>query len=275
MKLYSEEGIILRAQDFQENGRLVTFLSAQAGCVRGIITGSRKLPSRGVGDFEPLTRGVLHYTPGRNDGLARIRKCDPLPPYLYLRQDYERYCYGGYLAELISLGPIARTEVHAHYNLLRESLEHLYSVRSVLALPWIRLRFELRWLELLGLQPQWYCCVICGAALDAQNGSSEQPEALWLGFSPQHGGILCAKCARRGRVRCSMRALRFLKAWSTGAKNESARPSLRVLGELEGALQAHLAHHLPRLPRALALLPTMEDLNAISSHKERIGVAAT
>nr|NIP71644.1 DNA repair protein RecO [Gammaproteobacteria bacterium]NIR97788.1 DNA repair protein RecO [Gammaproteobacteria bacterium]NIT63840.1 DNA repair protein RecO [Gammaproteobacteria bacterium]NIV20810.1 DNA repair protein RecO [Gammaproteobacteria bacterium]NIY32420.1 DNA repair protein RecO [Gammaproteobacteria bacterium] len=100
MPLVSSECIILRNQDYLERDRLVTFLTRDAGRVRGIVKGSRKLTSRGVGSFEVFSRGVMHWVDKGREGLVTIRKCDPLPPYLYLHGGYHAFLYAGYFAEL-------------------------------------------------------------------------------------------------------------------------------------------------------------------------------
>ena len=174
MELVSSECIILRNQDFGERDRLVTFLTAESGRVRGIVKGSRKLTSRGVGSFEPFGRGLMHYVPKASGGLVTIRKCDPLPPYLYLSGDYDAYLYAGYLSELVELCPIESAEAAPLFDLLTETLNVLCEAGSPRRLPLLRLRFELRFLELLGVQPHWRQCCRCGRALLAGGMYGEQ-----------------------------------------------------------------------------------------------------
>lgn len=305
MQLVSSEAIILRTQDYGERDRLLTFLARSEGKVRAIVKGSRKLTSRGVGNFEALGHGVMHYSEPSASGLVTIRKCDPLPPYLTLQQDYDAYLFAGYLSELIDLCTVPAGDADGFYRLLLGALEALCTPGTPRRLPLIRLRFELRLLELLGLQPQWDECAACGtplplapalppalaetpvrpgAAAEAGGGPAaedrvgsdpllnletqdpepphfEPPHFETLCFDTQRGGLLCPDCApgRRALV-LSSRTRAFLSAWRAGHDTPVARPTRRALEELDAAVSAHLTHHMERLPRSRALLPSMADL---------------
>ncbi len=163
MNLVSSDCIILRSQDYAERDKLVSFLTPESGRLKGIVKGSRKLTSRGVGSFEPFSRGLIHYVPRSPGALVTIRKCDPRPPYLYLKQDYNCFLYAGYLAELVDLCAIENLEAAPYFTLLAETLDALCEAGPARRLPLLRLRFELRHLELLGYAPDWRQCRQCGA----------------------------------------------------------------------------------------------------------------
>jgi DNA repair protein RecO (recombination protein O) len=268
MEIVSSECIILKNQDFQEQDRLVTFLTREAGRLKGIVKGSRKLTSRGVGSFEPFSRGVMHYTERRASDLVSIRKCDPRPPYLYLQQNYDKILFAGYLAELTDLCAIPPGEAEPYFLLLAEALDALCEEASPRRLPLIRLRFELKLLELLGVQPQWGACCACGQPLlREEDGRSVPALAGRHRFDARAGGVRCPACAAEatGLPALSPETLGFLEAWRGAAPGTSVRPTRTMLLELEAAVTAHLIYHLERVPRALALLPTLAALTGPSS----------
>ena len=263
MNLVSSECIILRAQDYAERDKLVSFLTPESGMLKGIVKGSRKLTSRGVGSFEPFSRGLIHYIPRSPGGLVTIRKCDPRPPYLYLRQDYHSFLYAGYLAELVALCTIENREAEPYFTLLADTLDALCEPGPARRLPLLRLRFELRHLDLLGYAPDWRNCRQCGSALlrEGKDGGVEAVFDGTHGFNVQLGGVLCPPCDTGGRrvLKISPGALVFLENWRGGG-HATIRPTRSILQELEDAVTAHLIHHLERKPRSLALLPTLEEL---------------
>jgi DNA repair protein RecO (recombination protein O) len=266
MQLVSSESIILRSQDYLERDRLVTFLARDAGRLRGIVKGSRKLTSRGVGDFEPFARGVMYYTDAGRGGLVTIRKCDPKPPYLYLVGDYHTFLYAGYFCELMDLIPIEPSGAEPYYELLAGSLEALCEPGPARRLPLLRLRFELHFLRLLGYLPDWAVCCACGKALLREaEGRLETIAPGAYAFDVWRGGVRCPDCAAETprHLELAPPTLAFLHNWLRGA--EGARPTRQNLEELEAAVSHHLVHHLERQPRSMALLPSLDALEAGST----------
>lgn len=269
MHLVSSECIILRSQDYGERDRLVTFLTRQAGRLRGIVKGSRKLTSRGVGDFEPFSHGVMFYTERRPGELVSIRKCDPQPPYLYLQGDYHTFLYAGYFAELMDLVPIDPAGAEPYFLLLADTLATLCEPGPARRLPLLRLRFELHFLQLLGYLPDWRRCCGCGRELlgPAAGEAAGPAEPVFAGphaFDGRAGGVRCPDCAAEhpGGSPLAAASLAFLENWTRGGSGPAVRPTRQALEELERAVTRHLVHCLERQPRALALLPSLDALEA-------------
>lgn len=269
MQVVSSPAIILRNQDYLERDRLVTFLARDAGRLRGIAKGSRKLTSRGVGDFEPFSQGVMHYTDKGGGGLVNIRKCDPLPPYLYLQADYHKYLYAAYFAELMDLTPMDPAGAAPYFDLLGETLAALCEPGPARRLPLLRLRFELRFVHLLGYQPTWGQCVACGVGLvGEEEGRARVMHPAPHAFDVHLGGVRCPACGPGGGqpLPLAPAALAFLADWRRGTPGAGAattvRPTRSVLEELQAAVERHLLHHLQREPRSLVLLPPLDALDA-------------
>jgi DNA repair protein RecO (recombination protein O) len=266
MQLVSSECIILRNQDYLERDRLVTFLTRGAGRLRGVVKGSRKLTSRGVGNFEPFSRGVMYYTDRGAGGLVAIRKCDPLPPSLYLRGDYQRFLFAGYFAELMDVIPIDPAASEPYFALLAEGLEALCEPGPARRLPLLRLRFELHYLALLGYAPDWRRCCVCGAALlpeEHAEGEEAAPDsARPCRFDLHAGGVRCPDCAAGGTpgLELAPASLAFLETWRRAPEGTTVRPTRQALEELERAVIRHLVRCIEREPRSLALLPSLEEL---------------
>ena len=251
MKLLSSESILLRRRAFQEGDWIVTFLTPHCGLLKGIVRGSRKLTSRGIGDFEPLSMGMVYYSKHPTRELVNIRKRDGVTSGWYFSQNYEKFCYASYLSELMELCPIATEQASDYYQLLNKGLKEILQATQLRLLPLVRLRFELKYLRLMGIQPNWKICMHCGTS---------PPWSKTARLSPSMGGILCPQCIHQtpNAPLIDPLSLAFIIAWQSGQPHQ--KPQKAWLEQLLNALSAYLRHHIERQPRSLALLPNLDQL---------------
>lgn len=262
MQVVSSQSIILKHQDYKERDRLVTFLARDKGRMTGIARGARNPKGRGVGAYEPFTRGVIYYVEKPGSDLVAIRKCDPQPPFFFLAADYDKFLFAGYMAELINFCPIQPGEAEPYFLLLATALERVLAEKKRPGLHLLRLDFELDFLELLGVQPDWSRCASCGRALLGQ-GEGQPPRVLLRGpaqFDPALNGLRCPDCRGGGAELPDLApgTLAFLAAWRRPARPPGLRPTRNALAQLEQAITRHLIHQIEREPRSLALLPAPE-----------------
>jgi len=255
MELCVQECIILKQWNFRDRDRMVTFLAQGRGRFTGIARGARSLTGRGSSSFEPFTHGTIYFEvqPGRD--LVKIKKCDPLPPHLFLNPSYDRYLLASYFSELLTLCPLGETEAEGFFSLLLDALKQLGQPDC--PLPLLRLGFELDFMKLLGVAPRFSRCGNCGKVLfqkSSQGWDLLEAKAHQLDI---HLGIRCPVCRSQGEgiMDLSPQAMAFVGHWRDPEYTGSLDTSSQVLGELERALTRHLLYHLERTPRALALLP--------------------
>jgi DNA repair protein RecO (recombination protein O) len=250
MNVVSSECIILRQRDFKERDRLITFLARDRGKLSGIAKGAKIITGRGIGAYEPFTRCILYYAEKPSGGLVQIRKCDLVPPYLYLQSDYERFLHFTYLTELIELSSIASADSEAFFMLLAQGLERAAALPRE-ALPGLRLEFELDLLRALGVQPEWKRCIACGEPIflrrpDGSGTGAIHPRRLATHqFDVPGGGLRCPSCreAGRGRFDLAPRTLAAFAAWRA-ARQHPGPP----LPEERGSLRPHLPAPSPASP---------------------------
>lgn len=265
MKVISSDAIILRQRDFRDRDRMITFLTRDKGKLTGIAKGAKIITGRGVGVYEPMTRGRVFYVESRSSDLVAIRKCDPIPPYLHLANDYDKFIIASYITELAEICTGRSGVDEQLFELLAKGLQRIseYPTRS---LPLLRLAFELNFLRCQGFQPEWSHCLNCGATIFT--AKDDRPQLLRQQihqFDPSLGGILCPDCRAevRGRVDLAPGTLAFFAKWrDTAARigrgvtdDPSFLSETHALDELERAVTAHIVHHLERRPRSLSLLP--------------------
>ncbi|MBI3993542.1 MAG: DNA repair protein RecO [Candidatus Lambdaproteobacteria bacterium] len=268
MNVVCSESIVLRNRDFKERDRLVTFLTRDKGKLTGIARGARKPTARGVSVFEPFTCGTMYYVEKAGSELVAIRKCDPVPPYLLLRAGYEGLLLAGYCAELMELTAIGGDDAALYHDLLRESLLALAEGPAELAAAQVRLSFDLRYLRLQGIQPDWARCVACGRELfepsaggaveDESAGAPRLAQPGEHAFDVRLSGVRCPPCAPRdgGMPALSAGTLAWLAAWRRGA-DARVKPTRLALSQLQAAVTQHLVRQLQRVPRSLSLLPDL------------------
>jgi DNA repair protein RecO (recombination protein O) len=257
MNVLSSESIVLRQRDFKDRDRLVTVLTRDRGKLSGIAKGAKVITGRSVGAYEPFTRCILHYVDKPSGGLVNIRKCDPLPPFLFPVRDYERYLHLTYYTELVELSSVSPSDSEAYFELLARTLQRTVQV-PLEQLPLLRLEFELDLLQVLGWQPEWKRCIQCGKPIFVRKDGAIHPDRLAPHqFDAQAGGLRCPDCRephRRHLHDLSPGALAQFAQWRAVRGEDAPPPAPPALAELERAVTAHLLHHLERKPQSLDLL---------------------
>ena len=261
MQVECSESIILKNQDFKERDRLVTFLARDKGRMAGIARGARKITGRGIGSYEPFSRGMIYYVEKQSSELVAIRKCDLLPPFLFLQNDYDKFLYAGYLTELIYLCQIPPSEAEGFFQLLAKGLGAVYAEKSRQSLPLLRIEFDLDLMSCLGIQPDWSLCGECRRLLiqRVKGGLVPLVKGAYQ-FDNRLGGLRCPDCLKVGPgiMDISVGSIIFLLAWRDESRKASLHPTRNALMELTKLTGSYLTYQLEREPKSLSLLPPIE-----------------
>jgi DNA repair protein RecO (recombination protein O) len=231
----SVEAIVLRHSDWGEADRLLALFTREAGKLRAVAKGVRKLRSRKAGHLEPFTRVRLLLARGRDFWI--VTQAETVDAYLPLREDLLRTAYGAYVLELLDRFSYDEGENRSLYN---QSVEALARV-STLEDPFLAVRYyELRLLELVGFRPELFRCVSCGNEIRAENQF----------FDVFQGGVVCPRCAPRYPAASKIHkdTLRFLRHLQRSAFTEAMRayPNDEQRAEMEHILRHYLTYHLER-----------------------------
>ncbi len=176
---FRAEAIVLRHSDWGEADRLLTLYSREAGKVRALAKGARKVRSRKAGHLEPFTHVRLLLARGRD--LLIITQADTVEAHLPLREDLVRTGYAAYVTELIDRFVYEEGENLTIFRLLSETLSRIDSEPDT----WLAVRYyEMRLLDALGFRPQLFNCANCEEVI--------KPEDQF--FSASQGGVLCPRC---------------------------------------------------------------------------------
>jgi DNA repair protein RecO (recombination protein O) len=229
------EVVVLRHTDWGEADRLLVLFSREAGKLRAVAKGVRKLHSRKAGHLEPFTQVKLLLARGRDFWI--VTQADTVDAFLPIREDLERTAYASYVIELLDRFTYEEGENRALYHLLVETLQRVAHLPD----PFPAARYyDVRLLDLLGFRPELNNCARCQAEIQAEDQY----------FDAGLGGVLCPRCgpAVPTARAVTMRALKALRHYQRSTFREAVRLELTpgVQIEVEGLLGSYLTYLLER-----------------------------
>ena len=116
---------MLRHSDWGEADRLLGLYSREAGKLRAVAKGVRRLRSRKAGHLEPFTRVKLLLARGRD--LWIVTQAETVDAYLPLREDLEKIGQASYVLELLDRFSFEEGANRSLYALLTDTLGRLSS----------------------------------------------------------------------------------------------------------------------------------------------------
>jgi DNA repair protein RecO (recombination protein O) len=231
----SVEAIVLRHSDWGEADRLLVLYAREAGKLRAVAKGVRKMRSRKAGHLEPFTRVRLLLARGRDFWI--VTQAETVEAYLPLREDLLRTAYGAYVLELLDRFSYDEGENRSLYRLAADTLERVTGEED----PFLSVRyFEIHMLDLTGFRPELSHCVSCGENIRPENQF----------FDVLQGGVVCPRCAGRfpGARDITMTTLKFLRHLQRSSFQEARRanPNPAQRAEMETLLRYYLTFLLER-----------------------------
>jgi len=229
------EVVVLRHTDWGEADRLLVLFSREAGKLRAVAKGVRKLHSRKAGHLEPFTQVKLLMARGRDFWI--VTQAETVDAFLPVREDLLRTAYAAYTIELLDRFTYEEGENRALYQLVVDTLQRVAHLPD----PFIAVRYyEIRLLDLLGFRPELNNCVRCQAVI--------KPEDQF--FDAGLGGVVCPRCGPNVPTArpVSMRALKMLRHYQRSTFREASRIELtsELKQEVEGLLNHYLTYLLER-----------------------------
>lgn len=239
MRLYRDEGVVLRTHNLGEADRIVTLLTREHGQVRAVAKGVRRTTSKFGARLEPFMVADLQCYEGRN--LDTITQAVSLGSYgAQISADYDTYRAGSAMLEaaekLTDAGPS-----HTQYALLIGALRALAAGLHPREL--VRDAYLLRALGLAGWAPGFDECVRCG-----EPGPHTRT-------SVQLGGVICEACRQPGSPVLTPEGIDLLGALLSGDWPAALASEEHARLEAAGFAAAYAAFHLERGLRSLSESP--------------------
>ncbi len=245
------EAIVLRHSEMGEADRLLTMYSREAGIIRAIAKGVRRIHSKKAGHLEPFTRVSLLMA--RSHELWIVTQAVALDLFLPLHEDLILTSEAAYVLELVDRFSYEESENRSLYQLLVETLERLSRGDPVFTAVHF---FELHLLDGVGFRPQLFNCVRCKEEISPQDQY----------FSAVMGGAVCPKCGSLvpDARPITMEALKYLRNFQRTPYTRllQAVPSTLVEREVETILQYYNTFLLERH------LNTPQFINEVRKNRE-------
>ncbi|MBO0721177.1 MAG: DNA repair protein RecO [Blastocatellia bacterium] len=178
---------MLRTFTLKEADKVCLFFTREAGKLRGVAHGARRLRSRYGASLEPFTEVALVYYQKENKDLVSVANCEIIRSQFQEGMSSELLGVMHYLAELvIEFLPDHEQNVRV-YRLIAAVLKATGSATKFQStqLTWIVRYFEIWMLKLAGFFPDWNRCDVCGRELG-------QEPSVWL---TNEGAPQCVNCS--------------------------------------------------------------------------------
>jgi DNA repair protein RecO (recombination protein O) len=193
MPLHETDAFVLRTFTIKEADKVCIFFTREAGKLRGVARGARRLKSRFGASLEPFTEVSLAYFQKENKELVSISNCEIINSQFVEGLSSETLGVIHYLAELVIEFVPDHEPNERVYRLISATLDSLRRIGlapgSASArnekLPTIVRYFEIWMLKLAGFFPHWKNCGACEKNLAGE-------PAVWL---TNEGIPQCSACA--------------------------------------------------------------------------------
>lgn len=182
---YRAVGLILRKSPSGEADLVSSLYTREYGKLDVLARGARRLTSKLIGHFEPLTLIRLSIARGRT--LHIVAEAEVVNAFPDVKANYASVARGLHVAELIDGFSASSASNPQVLNLALQTLEAIGKQSAAydeLALDLPLRYFDLQLLQLSGFLPELYQCVECGDELEPERHR----------FAAGAGGALCPDC---------------------------------------------------------------------------------
>ena len=245
-RTYRVAGLTLRKTPVGEADLVSVLYTREHGKLELLARGGRRLTSKLMGHFEPLT--LLRLSVARGRTLDIVAEAEVVTAFPAVKTDYFTTARGLYVAELLDAFSVLSAANPELFDLAVQTLEEVGD-NPTADLP---LRyFDLQLLALSGFLPELYHCVECGEELEPERHR----------FAVGAGGTLCLECGPpdvivRSLSLSTLKVLRLLhRTESVGLLPELNVPTT-VRDEVHGTLTATLQYWMDRQVRTQVFLDT-------------------
>lgn len=187
MRELATPAVVLRAVDYGESDRIVTFLTRDAGKIAGIAKGAKRSQRRFAGGLGLFSHIALHYRHRPGADLVFLERVQILHPWKRLLDSLERYAAASHVIELADKMTLENEVGDDLYRVVLAALRRIDRAEPGPAT--LRL-FELATLAACGYRSEWRLCVLCRRPLDVDRVAAR--------VAPAAGGAACGGCASSG-----------------------------------------------------------------------------
>ena len=162
------EAIVLRAMDFSETSRIVTFLTPARGRLACMAQGARRPKSKFAAILDTFNRLEICYSWKGERGIQTLTDAHLLDGYGRIKRDLDKSLYAGFPLELAYKAAHEDAPSHELFACLAEGLHGLETWPGDAGMHacWTAMRM----LGIAGYEPELTQCVLTGEALPESPG---------------------------------------------------------------------------------------------------------
>ncbi|MDD3126799.1 MAG: DNA repair protein RecO [Candidatus Izemoplasmatales bacterium] len=165
------EGLILKQINFKESSKIL-YIYTEKGQMSLLVHGAKKLSSPFLNLTQNLTL-IKFYATGK--ALKTLTDGEILTDYRKIKTDLEKFTYVQHLMEIINYFSESEYDHQKLYTFLKKILSHIENETHYIRYVYM---FELKYLYLLGVAPNFNVCSACGVTDNLQ-------------FAVKDGGYAC------------------------------------------------------------------------------------
>jgi DNA repair protein RecO (recombination protein O) len=184
VQLLTTPAIVLRAHDYGESDRIVTFLTRDAGKLSGIAKGAKRSQRRFAGALGLFSHVNLDYRHRPGAELAFLERAVLLRPWRSMLDSLERFAAASHVVEVADKMTLEHEVGDDLYSVVLAALARIDAEEPGPAT--LRL-FELTALEVCGYRAELATCVLCRRSLADGRVAAR--------LAPAAGGAACGACA--------------------------------------------------------------------------------
>ncbi len=174
------DGIVLKRVKVSDYDKILTIFTRKAGKISAAVKGSQNPKSKLASGAHPFVYG--EFSISKSGRLSNITSIDVKNAFYHLREDLDKLTIASYFLELGHIVTVENVINNRLFDLLLVFLDILEKSESLEKQHLIKVAFELKLLEVIGLKPELNRCVNCGKETD-------DPK-----FTIEEGGVICKDC---------------------------------------------------------------------------------
>ncbi|MBP3940089.1 MAG: DNA repair protein RecO [Christensenellaceae bacterium] len=190
----TELAVVLRAENYRENDRMLTLFTRESGRVEALARGCRKIGGSLSAVSEPFSCAEVQLY--RNKNRITVTQCAPKESFYEIREDFEAFACGSFLLSVCEKCIVPESPERKLFALL---VNCLFALKKKADPVDTALFFMLRLLSHLGQDIELSHCIHCGNA-----------ETTAIDF--EAGGASCKNCSGVPFGSDFIKLLRYMKA---------------------------------------------------------------
>lgn len=175
------DAIVLKRVKVSDYDKILLLFTRKAGKMSVAVKGSQNPKSKMASGSHPFVYGEFSLNKGGR--MSSVTSIDVKESFYKLREDLDKLTIASYFLELVNNVIVENVTNNRLFDILLNHLSAIEKSTSVEQSHLLKIVFELKLLDSIGLRPEMYSCVNCG------NEDYDNPK-----FSVADGGVICENC---------------------------------------------------------------------------------